>query len=209
MGTGRDVGAWICLLAYNYGSPNVMFALSGIGCYSPRIAASETVLGDYCVFDGGQWLPQGHDDPRYEVPETIVIWGYNINASCPDNIFGHWVTDLMKKGSKIICIDPRLSFFASRAEKWLQLRPGTDGALAMGFLNVIINEGSTMSLSSKNGPIPLTSSAATPGTLLRAADLVAGGSPDDFVVWDYGERRSRHLGLGQRGVPDTRGRPRA
>ncbi|MBN1320641.1 MAG: molybdopterin-dependent oxidoreductase, partial [Thermoleophilia bacterium] len=40
MGTGRDVGAWICLLAYNYGSPNVMFALSGIGCYSPRIAAS-------------------------------------------------------------------------------------------------------------------------------------------------------------------------
>ena len=35
MGTGRDVGAWICLLAYNYGSPNVMFALSGIGCYTP------------------------------------------------------------------------------------------------------------------------------------------------------------------------------
>jgi anaerobic selenocysteine-containing dehydrogenase len=184
MGTGRDVGAWICLLAYNYGSPNVMFALSGIGCYSPRIAASETVLGDYCVFDGGQWLSQGHDDPRYEVPETIVIWGYNINASCPDNIFGHWVTDLMKKGSKVICIDPRLSFFASRADKWLQLRPGTDGALAMGFLNVIINEKLyDRSFVEKwtNSPHLIRSDT---GVLLRAADVVAGGLPDDFVVWD-------------------------
>ena len=184
MGTGRDVGAWICLLAYNYGSPNVMFALSGIGCYTPRIAASETVLGDYCVFDGGQWLPQGHDDPGYQVPETIVIWGYNINASCPDNIFGHWLTDLMKKGSKVICIDPRLSFFASRADKWLQLRPGTDGALAMGFLNVIINEGlydKAFVEKWTNSPHLVRSDT---GALLRAADLVAGGSPDDFVVWD-------------------------
>lgn len=184
MGTGRDVGAWICLLAYNYGSPNVVFALSGIGCYTPRIVASETVLGDYCVFDGGQWLPQGHDDPAYRVPECIVIWGYNINASCPDNIFGHWVTDLMKKGSKLITIDPRLTFFASRADKWLQLRPGTDGALAMGFLNVIIGEG----LYDKefvekwtNAPHLIRTDT---GTLLRASHLVADGSSDDFVVWD-------------------------
>ena len=70
----------------------------------------------------------------------MIIWGYNIHATCPDNLFGHWITDLMKKGTKIISIDPRLSFFASRAKHWLQLRPGTDAALAMGFLNVIINE---------------------------------------------------------------------
>jgi anaerobic selenocysteine-containing dehydrogenase len=37
MGTGRDIGPWICMLAYAYGSPNVMFSLSGIACYSPRI----------------------------------------------------------------------------------------------------------------------------------------------------------------------------
>ena len=33
MGTGRDIGPWICMLAYAYGSPNVMFSLSGIACY--------------------------------------------------------------------------------------------------------------------------------------------------------------------------------
>jgi len=184
MGTGRDVGAWICLLAYNYGSPNVVFALSGIGCYTPRIAASETVLGDYCVFDGGQWLPQGHDDPRYQVPEAIVVWGYNINASCPDNIFGHWVTDLMRKGSKLIVIDPRLTFFASRADKWLQLRPGTDGALAMGFLNVIISEGLYDRDFLENWTNAAHLVRTDTQTLLRASELAKDGSPDDFVAWD-------------------------
>ena len=142
------------------------------------------MLGDYCVFDGGQWLPKGHDDPKYKVPETIVIWGYNIPASCPDNIFGHWVTDLMKKGSKIITIDPRLSWFASRSDKWLQLRPGTDGALAMGFLNIVIQE----KLYDKefvekwtNAPHLIREDT---GKLLRESDLMTGGSPENFVVWD-------------------------
>jgi anaerobic selenocysteine-containing dehydrogenase len=184
MGTGRDVGAWICMLAYAYGSPNVSFAMSGVGCYTPRIVASETVLGDYCIFDGGQWLPKGHDDPKYTVPECIMVWGYNINASCPDNIFGHWAVDLMKKGAKVITIDPRLTWFASRSEKWLQLRPGTDGALAMGFLNIIIKE----NLYNRefverwtNAPHLVRKDT---GKLLRENDLVEGGSADNFAVWD-------------------------
>jgi len=184
MGTGRDIGPWICMLAYAYGSPNVMFALSGLACYSPRMSAVDTVQGDYCVFDAGQWLPKRYDDPKYQVPKCMVIWGYNIPASCPDNLFGHWIIDLMKKGTEIIAIDPRLSWFASRAKKWLQLRPGTDGALAMGFLNVIINEG----LYDKgfveqwtNAPHLLRGDT---GKLLRESDLTEDGSPGNFVVWD-------------------------
>jgi anaerobic selenocysteine-containing dehydrogenase len=184
MGTGRDIGPWICLLAYAYGSPNVMFALSGVACYSPRIAAVETVQGDYCILDAAQWFPKRYDDPHYKIPECIVVWGYNIPASCPDNVFGHWIIDLMKKGTKIIAIDPRLSWFASRAEKWLPLRPGTDGALAMGFLNVILNE----KLYDKdfvekwtNAPHLIRSDT---GKLLRENDLIKGGSPANFVVWD-------------------------
>ena len=50
MGTGRDIGAWICMLAYAYGSPNVMFALSGIACYSPRIAGVETMQGEIAAY---------------------------------------------------------------------------------------------------------------------------------------------------------------
>lgn len=184
MGTGRDIGPWICLLAYAYGSPNVMFSLSGVACYSPRIAATETVQGDYCILDAAQWFPKRYEDPHYKIPECIIVWGYNIPASCPDNIFGHWIIDLMKKGTRIIAIEPRLTWFASRAEKWLQLRPGTDGALAMGFLNVVINE----NLYDKgfvekwtNAPHLIRSDT---GKLLRENDLIKGGSPANFVVWD-------------------------
>ena len=184
MGTGRDIGPWISLLAYAYGSPNVMFALSGIACYSPRMAAVETMQGDYCVLDAAQWLPQRYDDPKYKKPECIIIWGYNIPASCPDNVFGHWIIDLMKKGTKIIAIDPRLSWFASRAKKWLKPRPGTDGALAMGFLNVIVKE----KLYDRDFVEKWTNSThlvrSDTGKLLRESDLVKSGSPNNFVVWD-------------------------
>jgi len=184
MGTGRDIGPWICMLAYAYGSPNVMFSLSGIACYSPRISAVETVQGDYCVIDAAQWLVDRYESPRYKIPDCIVVWGYDIPASCPDNIFGHWIIDLMKRGAKIIAIDPRLSWFASRATKWLRLRPGTDGALAMGFLNVIINEklydeGFVEKWTNAHHLIRCDA-----GRLLRESDLVDGGSQSNFVVWD-------------------------
>jgi anaerobic selenocysteine-containing dehydrogenase len=184
MGTGRDIGPWICMLAYAYGSPNVMFSLSGVACYSPRIAAVETVQGDYCILDAAQWFPERYDAPQYEVPECIVIWGYNIPATCPDNVFGHWIIDLMKKGTEIICIDPRLTWFSSRAKTWVRLRPGTDGALAMGFLNVIINEGlydRAFVEEWTNAPFLIRSDT---GKLLRASDLAEADSADDFVVWD-------------------------
>jgi len=184
MGTGRDIGPWICMLAYAYGSPNVMFALSGLACYSPRVSAVDTVQGDYCVFDASQWSPKRYDDPRYKVPKCMIIWGYNIPASCPDNLFGHWIIDLMKKGTEIIAVDPRLSWFASRAKKWLRLRPGTDGALAMGFLNVIIREG----LYDKEFVEKWTNAThlirGDTGKLLRESDLSDAGSADNFVVWD-------------------------
>jgi anaerobic selenocysteine-containing dehydrogenase len=184
MGTGRDIGPWICMLAYAFGSPNVMFALSGIACYSPRIAAVDTIQGDYCIMDAAQWLPDRYDDPRYKVPECIVIWGYNIPASCPDNVFGHWIIDLMKKGTKIIAIDPRLTWFTSRAKKWLKLRPGTDGALAMGFLYEIIDKGiydKDFVEKWTNAPHLIRTDT---GKLLRESDLVEGGNSSNFVAWD-------------------------
>ena len=44
------------------------------------------------------------------------------------------------RGAKLIVIDPRFTDLAAKADIWLQLKPGTDGALALGFMNVLINE---------------------------------------------------------------------
>ena len=166
-----------------------MFALSGIACYSPRIAAVDTIQGDYCIMDAAQWFPKRYDDPQYKIPECLIIWGYNIPASCPDNVFGHWIIDLMKRGTKIVAIDPRLSWFASRAKQWLRLRPGTDGALAMGMLNVIVNENlydRDFVVRWTNAPFLIRTDT---GKLVRASDLVKGESSDNFVVWDTAEKK--------------------
>jgi len=140
-GTGRDIGGPISFLAYSYGSPNwIQLGLAGHSCYTPRLGAMMATLGDYTVLDAGQFLEKRYDDPEYEFPKVIMIWAQNPMAGCPDGFFGHWIVDCMKHGSKLIVIDPRWTWFASRAEKFLRIRPGTDGALAMAMINVIINE---------------------------------------------------------------------
>ena len=184
VGTGRDIYAWVCLLAYAYGSPNVMFGLSGQACYGPRLAAVATVQGDFAVFDAAQWFPDRYEDPRHKLPECMIIWGYNIHATCPDNQFGHWIIDMMKRGTQIICVDPRLSWFGSRAKYHLRLRPGTDSAMVMGFLNVIINENHHDEAFVRKWTNAAHLVRKDTGKLLREKDLTAKGANENFVAWD-------------------------
>lgn len=139
-GTGRDIAAWITRLAWSYGSPNYGGFFSGQACYVPRIAAMIATTGSYWVTDYSQQFPDRYDNPEYKVPETLVIWGcYPLNSN-PDGYFGHWVTDVMKRGTKIVMIDPKVTWLSARSELHLRVRPGTDAALALGMLNVIIGE---------------------------------------------------------------------
>ena len=189
-GTGRDIYPWLSMLAYAYGSPNVMFALSGNACYFPRVSVCQMVQGDYMVFDAGQFFPDRMNNPAFKVPECIMLWGYSLPNSCPDNLFGHWIVDMMKRGAKIISMDPRLTFLSSRAKHWLRLRPGTDSAMAMGFLNVIINDDlydHTFVKQWTNAPHLIRTDT---GKLVRENELIEGGSAENFVVWDVNSQTS-------------------
>ncbi|MGM0394201.1 MAG: molybdopterin-dependent oxidoreductase [Thermodesulfobacteriota bacterium] len=202
-GTGRDIGGWISMLAYAYGSPNWMFGLSGISCYTPRLMMMSITQGDFAVVDASQWHEKRYDDPEYRIPETVTIWGQNLPATCPDGFFGHWYVDLMKRGTQLMVIDPRCTWIASRARLWLQLRPGTDAALALGFIHVILKENLwDKSFVEKwtNAPFLVMEKDAGP-VLLRESHIRAGGSDDnfvvhdaasgDFVVWDSGDQSYR------------------
>jgi thiosulfate reductase/polysulfide reductase chain A len=69
----------------------------------------------------------------------LVLWGQNPAESSPRMMVA--IKRRMEKGGlKIIVIDPRRTRVAEMADRWLQLRPGTDCALALGWLNVIIEE---------------------------------------------------------------------
>jgi anaerobic selenocysteine-containing dehydrogenase len=68
------------------------------------------------------------------------MWGCNPLWTNPDEYKGAGFWQAFKNGAKLIVIDPRKGFLAKRADLWLQVRPGTDAALAMGFFHVIIEE---------------------------------------------------------------------
>ncbi|HWQ76484.1 MAG TPA: molybdopterin-dependent oxidoreductase [Syntrophomonas sp.] len=141
-GTGRNIVWQVPYLSYSaFKSPNFGFGfLSGDACYLPRIAGSAFVMGDMILADCSQFHEQRYNDPSWKIPEYILIWGNNPIVSNGDGFFGHWIVDCMKLGTKLMVVDPRLTWLASRAEHWLQLRPGTDTALVLSMLNVIINE---------------------------------------------------------------------
>jgi anaerobic selenocysteine-containing dehydrogenase len=141
-GTGRDIMMYKDRLAFAFGSPNTTsIGLSGNACYLPRVAMMLVTTGSFAVVDCSQYFSDRYDNPQWKLPECIILWGNNPLVSNPDGFFGHWVVDCLKRGTKLIVIDPRLTWLASKADLWLQIRPGTDAALAIGMLNIIIQEG--------------------------------------------------------------------
>ena len=94
----------------------------------------------YPEIDIAAWSPKRYDDPDFTLPELVVCWGKDPLPSNPDGFFGHAVIDMMKRGAQCIMVDPRVTWLGSRCEMVLQVRPGTDGALAMACCNVIIDE---------------------------------------------------------------------
>ena len=47
----------------------------------------------------------------------------------------------LDKGADLITVDPRFSVAAGKSRYWLPIRPGTDIALLLAWMNVLINEG--------------------------------------------------------------------
>lgn len=125
-GTGRENEAVIYRIANLLGSPNTLTA--GHFCYGPRISTGIITIGTNPIVD-------------YEnLPKCIMLWGNNVTTVNADEYKGEPFSVALDAGAKLIVVDPRLTRPAARADVWLQLRPGTDGALALGMLNYIINE---------------------------------------------------------------------
>lgn len=140
-GTGRDIGPAITRLAWSFGSPNYTCILSGLACFLPRIAGMALTTGTYMVCDASQAWTDRFDNPQYTPPEVLVVWGNYPMVANNEGFYGHWVVDMMQRGTKIIDIDPKVTWLSARSALHLRIRPGTDAALALGILNVIIEEG--------------------------------------------------------------------
>lgn len=107
-----------------YGSPN--FTTDGSVCFLARAMAHILTAGDIISMDyAGE-------------SKCKIIWGKNPEETWPPHARATY--RMLKKGCKLIVIDPRSTFLARKADFHAQIRPGTDCALALGLSNVIITE---------------------------------------------------------------------
>jgi len=128
-GTGRHHFRHVSRFAHALGTPN--WCEPGLAqCFIPRIHASFMTYGGFPVCDY-------YGDVN---PACVLVWGHNPVVSGSDGEIQFRAKACIKKGTRLIVVDPRRTSLAEQAEIWLQLRPGTDDALALGMLNVIICE---------------------------------------------------------------------
>lgn len=105
-----------------FGSPN-FFSVESI-CYRMRIRTRQITFGKY---------------PTEELDSNLyILWGHNPDES--DFPLRLAIEENLKKGAKMVVIDPKRIPLADHAEMYLRIRPGTDGAMALAMINVIINE---------------------------------------------------------------------
>jgi len=162
-----DALPWIERLQRALGTPN--------DCYSTEICNWHKDHAHAYTFGAGI------SSPDFENTGCMLYWGYNPSTS--------WLTQATgalaarSRGAKLVVVDPRRAGLAVKADQWLRVRPGSDGALALGIAGVMIAEGwydEAFIRRWSNGPLLVRLDT---GRFLRADDLSSDGR-DAYVAWD-------------------------
>ena len=165
-----DSIVWVQRLMNAFGSPNLCGALELCGW--GRYFATQFTFGASVP---GAYLPD------LDHAGCILFWGYNPNVAR----LAHAVatTAALKRGARLIVVDPRRAGPANKADLWLRVRPGTDAALALGIAHVMFERGwydRQFIRDWTNGPLLVRTDN---GRLLTESDLDAQGSAHRYVAW--------------------------
>lgn len=113
-------------LANMFGSPNVV-SVQDV-CHAPREVTGLHTCGFYPVIDS-----------HYK-SKVVVVWGSNLTSTNEEGEICSLLLEQIKSGTELIVVDPRQTELGKKSKLWLQLKPGTDNALALAILNVIIED---------------------------------------------------------------------
>jgi thiosulfate reductase / polysulfide reductase chain A len=109
-----------------HGSPNYLHSAI---CATPRAAAAKITIG-FSSYAPDDW----------NKTELIINWGANCENASINQGQPNAILNAIERGAKFIDIRPMLEPLGAKAHLWLPVRPGTDCALALAMLNVIIGE---------------------------------------------------------------------
>ena len=166
-----DSTVWIQRLMNAFGSPNLCASmeLCGWGRYQAT------------TYTFGTSVP-GIYMPDLERAGCILFWGYNPNLARLSHATA--TLEALKRGARLIVVDPRRTGIAKKADVWLQVRPGTDGALALGLAHIMLERGwydHEFIRHWTNGPLLVR---LDNGHLLTQADLSIEGGAKHYVAWN-------------------------
>jgi len=168
-----DSQPWIQRLMRAFGSPNL--------CGSMELCGWGRGYASRYTYGIGMGTPGTHM-PDLENAGCILFWGYNPSLARLSHATA--TVAALKRGARLIVVDPRRVGLASKADVWLRARPGSDGALALGIANIMIERGwydRDFLRDWTNGPLLVRSDN---GRLLTERDLSPAGSARKYVAWD-------------------------
>jgi anaerobic selenocysteine-containing dehydrogenase len=132
------------ILPYSYGG--TLGALNGASMdrrFFHRLGASQ-LARTICSTAGEEGLKSvigiklGTEPEQFAHSRYIIAWGSNIHGN---NVhLWPFITEARRQGAKLVVIDPYRTRTAACADWYLPINPGTDAALALGLMHVIINE---------------------------------------------------------------------
>ena len=167
---------WVERLLHAFGTPNNVYGTEI--CNWHKDHATRYTFGT------------GIGTPDLDSAGCVLLWGHNPTGSWLAQ--GQRVNEAKARGARLVVVDPRRAGVAAKADEWLRVRPGTDGALALGIAGVMIEEGwfdRDFLRDWSNGPFLVVDESAEAGggggrgRLLAASDLAPGGDPDHRVAW--------------------------
>ncbi len=165
-----------------FGTPNFTVGPAGYFCGNGVHPVAYTLTGsidvhpdlrhcNYCVLFGNQF---GFVTNHGAMPLSVEM------------------AEARMRGMRLVVVDPCLSNAAGRADRWIPIKPGTDGAFALGMINILINElrifDEHFLKKYSNGPYLV----GPDGYYIRDP---ADGKP---LIWDPAEERAKtydHAGL--------------
>lgn len=110
-----------------YGTPN--YSMHSNLCDTSRKASFKLVMGD--------------DRPLMDSIQSryILLFGWNPLGATKWAHLPRIITRARERGAKLVVVDPYFSATARKADQWIPIRPGTDGAMALAMAHVIIRDG--------------------------------------------------------------------
>ncbi|MCC6958007.1 MAG: molybdopterin-dependent oxidoreductase [Anaerolineales bacterium] len=110
--------------------------LIGATSIDQSVDAALTVGLNRVTGNAGPWVSSEPKD--YINAKTMIAWGANLTEAYMHS--WHFVAEAIEAGVKLIVVDPVFTTLASKSDRFVQVRPGSDTALTLSIMNVILEE---------------------------------------------------------------------